>query len=149
LAKKPHKVSTSTGVFMSTPLSFHDERPSNRDEPYVYGTGNRRDGGGGGGGGAMKVALIVVALASLAGLIFSMTSSGDFIEHLDRQVHSIHCSLLPGAKAEVGESGGATVDLLMSGRLSAASRALPLLLDSAWWRKLAMVILFTNAVGCL
>ena len=95
---------------MSTPLSFHDERPSNRDEPYVYGTGNRRDsGGGGGGGGAMKVALIVVALASLAGLIFSMTSSGDFIEHLDRQVHSIHCSLLPGAKAEVGESGCRTV----------------------------------------
>lgn len=95
---------------MSTPLSFHDERPSNRDEPYVYGTANRRDsGGGGGGGGAMKVALIVVALASLAGLIFSMTSSGDFIEHLDRQVHSIHCSLLPGAKAEVGESGCRTV----------------------------------------
>jgi len=95
---------------MSTPLSFHDERPSNRDEPYVYGTANRRDSGGGGGGsGAMKVALIVVALASLAGLVFSMTSSGDFIEHLDRQVHSIHCSLLPGAKAEVGESGCRTV----------------------------------------
>ena len=97
---------------MSTPLSFNDERPGTREEPYAYAHNappRRSNGGGGGGDGGMKVALLVVLLASLAGLVFSMTSTSDFIEHLDRQVHSIHCSLLPGARAEVGESGCRTV----------------------------------------
>jgi uncharacterized membrane protein len=101
---------------MATPLSFHDERPESRGTPsnrqpdheYQYG-GPRRGGGGDGGGGVMRGALIALALLSLLGVIFSMTSTSDFISHLDRQVHSIHCSLVPGAQAEVGESGCRTV----------------------------------------
>lgn len=103
---------------MATPLSFHDERPENRgntntrqpdDYQYQHNGSSRGGGGGGGGGGAFKIALFVVAALSLLGIIFSMTSTSDFISHLDRQVHSIHCSLLPGAKAEVGENGCRTV----------------------------------------
>jgi len=57
----------------------------------------------------MKGALIAVAVCAVLGVAFSMTSTSDFISHLDRQVHSIHCSLIPGAGAEVGESGCRTV----------------------------------------
>ena len=42
-------------------------------------------------------------------MVFSGLSTADFIEHLDRQVHSIHCSLLPGASQQIGESGCRTV----------------------------------------
>lgn len=51
----------------------------------------------------------VVAAAGLLGTIFSGLSTSDFINHLDRQVHSIHCSFIPGANAELGESGCRTV----------------------------------------
>jgi len=46
-----------------------------------------------------------VAVAALVGVIFSAVSSADFIEHLDRQVHAIHCSFIPGAGQKVGDSG--------------------------------------------
>ncbi len=99
---------------MPTPLSFHDERPDGHHgerghERHERGYVPPTRGGGGGGGNSAMVPLIIVAVCALLGLIFSMTSTSDFIEHLDRQVHSIHCSLLPGARAEVGESGCRTV----------------------------------------
>jgi uncharacterized membrane protein len=50
----------------------------------------------------------VAAFAGL-GLIFGLVSTNDFMQHLDRQVHSIHCSFIPGAGAELGESGCRTV----------------------------------------
>lgn len=40
--------------------------------------------------------LVVVVVASLAGFFFASFSTADFAEHLDRQVHSIHCSFIPG-----------------------------------------------------
>ncbi len=46
---------------------------------------------------------------ALLAVVFSGLSTADFIEHLDRQVHSIHCSLLPGASQQIGESGCRTV----------------------------------------
>lgn len=46
---------------------------------------------------------------ALLALVFAGLSTADFIEHLDRQVHSIHCSLLPGASQQLGESGCRTV----------------------------------------
>src|SRR5215210_3356653 len=49
--------------------------------------------------------------ASFLGALFSAVSTADFIEHLDRQVHSIHCSFVPGAGAQLGESGCRTVML--------------------------------------
>ena len=38
-----------------------------------------------------------VALASALGFAFAAVSSSDFVAHLDRQVHGIHCSFIPGA----------------------------------------------------
>jgi uncharacterized membrane protein len=49
------------------------------------------------------------AAFALLAVVFSGLSTADFIEHLDRQVHSIHCSLLPGASQQIGESGCRTV----------------------------------------
>lgn len=49
--------------------------------------------------------LYTAAAFSVLGAIFAGISSADFISHLDRQVHSIHCSVLPGAGATIGESG--------------------------------------------
>ncbi len=39
---------------------------------------------------------ILFVLAAAAGLFFAGFSTHDFVEHLDRQVHSIHCSFIPG-----------------------------------------------------
>ena len=50
--------------------------------------------------------LILAALAALAGLVFASFSTHDFVQHLDRQVHSITCSFMPGlADPLMGESG--------------------------------------------
>jgi len=43
-----------------------------------------------------RVFTIVVLVAALAGFIFAAFSTHDFVVHLDRQVHGIHCSFLPG-----------------------------------------------------
>lgn len=49
--------------------------------------------------------LIVAFAASVVGVLFAAVSTHDFIQHLDRQVHSIHCSFVPGAGGVVGDSG--------------------------------------------
>jgi uncharacterized membrane protein/protein-disulfide isomerase len=47
----------------------------------------------------------VALLASLLGLTFGGLSTLDYSKHLDRQVHDIHCSFIPGLPAEhTGES---------------------------------------------
>lgn len=50
---------------------------------------------------------ILCLVAALAGFAFSAVSTADFVAHLDRQVHGIHCSFLPGLTAadQSGESG--------------------------------------------
>jgi hypothetical protein len=55
--------------------------------------------------------LIVLAAFALAGVIFAGVSTYDFIAHLDRQVHAITCSIVPGigAKDASGASGCHTV----------------------------------------
>jgi uncharacterized membrane protein len=62
-----------------------------------------------GGGKKAKPWLFAATVAGLFGAIFSGISTSDFIAHLDRQVHSIHCSFIPGAAAQIGESGCRTV----------------------------------------
>lgn len=62
-------------------------------------------------GSTVAKAFWAVAAAALLGSIFSAISTADFIEHLDRQVHSIHCSFIPGAAQDLGESGCRTVML--------------------------------------
>src|SRR5438552_2739972 len=53
--------------------------------------------------------LIAALCFALLGCIFAAVSTSDFIQHLDRQVHAIHCSFIPGAGKEIGESGCRTV----------------------------------------
>lgn len=51
-----------------------------------------------------------VGLFALVGAAFSVVSTYDFINHLDRQVHSIHCGFFPGTGVDVaGASGCHTV----------------------------------------
>src|SRR5262245_22074490 len=40
--------------------------------------------------------------AALLGLTFASLSTLDYVKHLDRQVHDIHCSFIPGASPEHG-----------------------------------------------
>ncbi|MFT3923427.1 MAG: vitamin K epoxide reductase family protein [Myxococcales bacterium] len=44
----------------------------------------------------VPVPLIIALVGSAAGLLFASVSTYDFVAHLDRQVHGLHCSLLPG-----------------------------------------------------
>lgn len=43
------------------------------------------------------IAWVIAAIGALMGLYYSAVSTSDFIAHLDRQLHPISCSLLPGA----------------------------------------------------
>lgn len=43
---------------------------------------------------------------AVIGLVFAALSSLDYIQHLDRQVHGIHCSLIPGATVEEAAASG-------------------------------------------
>ncbi|MDB4972067.1 MAG: hypothetical protein JWN48_408 [Myxococcaceae bacterium] len=45
------------------------------------------------------VFLIIGLVGSALGLLFSSVSTYDFVAHLDRQVHGLHCSFLPGVVA--------------------------------------------------
>jgi uncharacterized membrane protein len=53
--------------------------------------------------------LLVALAGALLGAVFSAVSTGDFMQHLDRQVHAITCSFIPGAAKEISESGCRTV----------------------------------------
>lgn len=44
----------------------------------------------------LRVLIGLVAASALVGFLFAEVSSSDFASHLDRQVHGIHCSLVPG-----------------------------------------------------
>jgi uncharacterized membrane protein len=48
------------------------------------------------------MALVAVAAAML-GLIFAVYSTYDYVQHLDRQMHAVHCSFIPGAPAGSGD----------------------------------------------
>ncbi len=47
-----------------------------------------------------KLWFAVAALAALFGTLFSAFSTLDFTAHLDRQVHPLHCSFIPGVTSE-------------------------------------------------
>lgn len=92
---------------MKHPMSFDDDRPDLEDSD-TRGFGSRRPMFG---DGAPKPWLFATAGAAFLGASFSAVSTHDFITHLDRQVHSIHCSFIPGAGQALGESGCRTVML--------------------------------------
>ena len=49
---------------------------------------------------------IVALLGASLGLVFASYSTLDYVAHLDRQVHDIHCSIVPGAAAEAALESG-------------------------------------------
>ncbi len=49
--------------------------------------------------------LVVVLVGVAIGLLFAGVSTYDFVQHLDRQEHSLHCSFIPGMSHGTGESG--------------------------------------------
>jgi uncharacterized membrane protein len=49
--------------------------------------------------------LALVLAGALIGLVFAGVSTYDFVQHLDRQVHSLHCSFIPGVSHGAGTSG--------------------------------------------
>jgi uncharacterized membrane protein len=49
--------------------------------------------------------LLVVLVGAVIGVVFAAVSTYDFVQHLDRQVHNLHCSFLPGVSHGAGESG--------------------------------------------
>jgi len=49
--------------------------------------------------------LIVVIVGAVVGALFAGIATYDFVQHLDRQVHSIHCSFVPGGGGTIGPSG--------------------------------------------
>jgi uncharacterized membrane protein len=52
-----------------------------------------------------KLIGVLTAVCAVLGLIFAAYSTYDYALHLDRQVHSVHCSFIPGAPiAEDGEN---------------------------------------------
>jgi uncharacterized membrane protein len=60
-----------------------------------------------------NAAIVVAAVAALAGLVFAAVSTHDFVQHLDRQVHGLHCSFLPGLdQADVSGTSGCHVTLM-------------------------------------
>ena len=75
--------------------------------PMVKPTMTTAENGLRGSSGLPRKTLIVLAAFALAGVVFAGVSSYDFIAHLDRQVHAITCSIVPGLgpKDTSGASG--------------------------------------------
>ena len=61
---------------------------------------------------ATRIFAVGLALAALVGLVFAGASTLDFVQHLDRQVHDLHCSFAPGLVEADHESTGCQVTLL-------------------------------------
>jgi uncharacterized membrane protein len=49
--------------------------------------------------------LVTVIVGAVIGIVFAGISSYDFVQHLDRQVHSLHCSFIPGGTHAGNDSG--------------------------------------------
>jgi uncharacterized membrane protein len=54
----------------------------------------------------------LVLLAALIGFGFASVSTYDFAAHLDRQVHSLHCSFIPGLSGGAQSSQGCQVTMM-------------------------------------
>lgn len=44
-----------------------------------------------------KAPAVIALIGSLLGLVFSYASTADYAAHLDRRLHDVHCSFIPGA----------------------------------------------------
>jgi uncharacterized membrane protein len=61
---------------------------------------------------SIRAPAAVLCLAATAGLVFASISTLDFIAHLDRQVHDLHCSFVPGMAASAEGSEGCKATLM-------------------------------------
>jgi uncharacterized membrane protein len=61
-----------------------------------------------------RPATLVFLVAAIAGLVFTAYSTSDFVAHLDRQVHAIHCSFIPGIVAADNDTASGCHAALMS-----------------------------------
>jgi uncharacterized membrane protein len=60
-----------------------------------------------------RALLALVVFAALWGFAFATVSTQDFVAHLDRQVHGIHCSFIPGGgETDVSGTSGCHVTLM-------------------------------------
>lgn len=59
-----------------------------------------------------RVFAIATLVFALSGLGFASFSTYDFAQHLDRQVHDIHCSFVPGLVAASSETSGCQLTLM-------------------------------------
>src|SRR6187397_2246796 len=48
-------------------------------------------------GRGSKAPAAIALVASLLGLLFASYSTLDYAQHLDRRLHDVHCSFIPGA----------------------------------------------------
>src|SRR5882724_11614826 len=46
-----------------------------------------------------KLPAVLALIAALLGLLFASNSTLDYAKHLDRRLHDVHCSFIPGAPA--------------------------------------------------
>ncbi|MFT3694953.1 MAG: vitamin K epoxide reductase family protein [Kofleriaceae bacterium] len=60
----------------------------------------------------MRPFLWLVVVGAALGLLFAGVSTSDFVQHLDRQVHSLHCSFIPGGGAHNDPSSGCAVAMM-------------------------------------
>lgn len=61
-----------------------------------------------------RISTVLFILSAFFGLFFSGYSTSDFVEHLDRQVHAIHCSFVPGLIAADASASSGCHTALMS-----------------------------------
>ena len=71
--------------------------------------------------GRVHIAILVVAC--LLGLAFASVSTYDFAQHLDRQVHDLHCSFIPGARTATTEGAAAGCQVTLMSPYSSLLRA--------------------------
>jgi uncharacterized membrane protein len=56
--------------------------------------------------------LVLVLAGALVGMTFAGFSTYDFVQHLDRQVHSVHCSFIPGLGRDTAGTSGCQVAMM-------------------------------------
>lgn len=60
------------------------------------------------------VALIVMAIFAALGVLFTGISTYDYVAHLDRQVHAVSCSYVPGLGAPDSSGTSGCFAVMMS-----------------------------------
>lgn len=69
-----------------------------------------------------RLSLLLFLVAMLAALGFASVSTYDFVQHLDRQVHDLHCSFMPGLGPEARPEGGSGCQVALMSPYSSVLR---------------------------